>query len=65
MLNITELYCKGLYRRALYSYIYFIYSLHQLRVGISPPTPLTLMINRVISYRLFKYIHSVATAPVL
>ena len=35
--NVTELYRRGLYRRALYSYIHLVYSLCQLREGISPP----------------------------
>ena len=32
-----ELYYKGLYKRALYPRVYFMYSLYQLRVGILPP----------------------------
>ena len=33
---VTELYRRGLYRRAPCSRVYFAYSLRQLRVGISP-----------------------------
>ena len=35
--SVTEPYHRGLYRRAPYSRVHLAYSLHQLRVGISPP----------------------------
>ena len=35
--SVTEPHCRGLYRRALCSYVHLAYSLCQLCVGISPP----------------------------
>ena len=35
--SVTEPHYRGLYRRAPCSRVHLAYSLHQLRVGISPP----------------------------
>jgi hypothetical protein len=35
--SVTEPYRRGLHRRALCSYVHLVYSLYQLRKGISPP----------------------------
>ena len=35
--SVTEPHRRGLYRRALCSHIYLVYSLYQLCIGILPP----------------------------
>jgi len=66
---IIKRHRKSLYKRllskALYSRVHFIYSLRQPRVVYHLPTPSTLTIDHVTSYRLLKYIRFIATAPVL